>query len=124
MSKRIFPLSLAVLATGVVLTGCGAPSPALIAHASGTPACGGSVVVTTLNGRNGVAVFVRAPGPDVIQVDVNSEVKSDHRHLSQQLTKNHDGAEFSFAQLQTADSIIVNTRRNGVCEASIPGPIW
>jgi len=124
MSKRITYLSLTALAAGVVLTGCGSPTPALIVHASSTPACGGSVVVTTLNGRNGVAVFVRSPGPDVVQVDVNSQVKTDHRHLSQQLTKDHDGASFSFSQLQTADSIMVNTRRNGVCSARIPAPIW
>lgn len=123
MNKRLGSLSLAAIAAGVVLSGSPHTTPTLAAYV--TPAaCDGSVVTASINGRDGVAVFVHGSGPDVVQVDVNSQIKSDHRHLVQQVTKRGVGAEFDFDRLSAIRSIIVNTRRDGVCAAPIPTPIW
>lgn len=74
------------------------------------------------DGEQGVAVYVNAPGPDVVAVDITGGVVG-HRHLSQQVTRLHgSGAEFDSPYSAPADSIIVSTDKLGVCTVPVPRP--
>jgi hypothetical protein len=103
--------ALAVLALPIVAIEA-TPKPQPVLTASTT--CDSHVARAYPDGRDGTAVYVAAPGPDVVTVDINGATytKTDHRRLSQQVTKRGSGAYFDFAQLFgfKADSINVITR--------------
>jgi len=71
------------------------------------------------NGDNGAAVYVNAPGPDVVTVDVIADGGYDFR-LVQQVTKRSSGAQFDFGNTWGTYSITVMTDRYGICGVPVP----
>lgn len=76
----------------------------------------GPNVSTHPDGRDGVAVYVDAPGPDVITVDV-TDGHSRHHKLIQQVPARSGGAEFDFSRIGPNPTVQVTSKNLGVCEA-------
>jgi hypothetical protein len=124
--KRVGPvvlfggLAIAMLA-GLVIAETQIAANPLIARTTTTPAgyatCEGATAYP--DGRNGVAVYVTVPGPEVVNVGVVGQGRP--RHLRQQITKRANGARFDFPNVAPVNSITVDMEKAGVvCEVPAP----
>lgn len=75
----------------------------------------GPNVSTHPDGRDGIDVYVSAPGPDVVTVDVLGR-EGYHYRLTQQITRHGVGAEFDFGETAPVSQIVVSSKALGVCE--------
>src|SRR5882757_9665240 len=81
--------------------------------------CDPSTATAYPNGRTGVAVYVNAPGPDVVTVNVAGGHDYAFR-LVQQVPKRYGGARFDFGNTWGTHTISVTTNHLGTCQIPVP----
>jgi len=117
-------LTVALALTGAVYLTHGTPAAAADTAApatsvNGITLCDPRMVTTHPDGRNGTAVLVNAPGPDVVSVSL-IPMSGRRIHQVQQVTLRGTGARFDFGDSNPAYAVVVSTNKLGLCEAPIP----
>lgn len=110
-------ISIGVLAAGLVLAGCGSHSRSVsnTADTNDVKTCESSMVTTTPDGLDGIAIFVESPGPDRIEVSIVDQMIKTHR-LFQQVPAKSSGATFNFPEIHDGPvGVVVNSDKRGVC---------
>lgn len=107
--------SLAVILSGLALSGCGVTAAGDPATPVVSRICPAGMVTVQPMAVGGVSLRVQVSGPDLVQVDVWTAFE--HRRLHQQVTKNGSGANFAAWNFNSAiRRIEVTTRAGGTCE--------
>jgi hypothetical protein len=110
-------ISISVLAAGLVLAGCGPQAEAVnnAADTSDVKTCDSSMVTTSPDGLDGIAIFVASTGPDRIEVSIVDQMIRTHR-LFQRVPAKSNGATFNFPEIHDGPvGVVVNSDKRGVC---------
>ena len=89
--------------------------PVATVQLTGAPICDPGSVRVSPTAESGVALFVTAPGPNFVQIDVRDAFN--HRRLFQQVTAKSSGAEFAMwgDHMFSYRQIDVKLRNGGTC---------